>query len=103
MNLFICTARIITTPRLSLDKQKPLTQMIVCMHNHKKRYLSYYVYTKVKGKLAHKVFEMYNTGDFIVVQGSIKMKVRKIQYSNKNTKTKKYIIINVHKIYPAKS
>lgn len=97
MNLFTCTARIITTPRLSLYKKKALMQVIVSLYNSKKKSLWYSVYAKSKGKLAHQIFNMYNAGDFVIIQGYISLKFKKI-----DSKTKKFIILKITKIYPIK-
>ena len=102
MNLFTCTARIITTPRLSLYKKKALTQAIICLYNSKKKSLWYGAYTRSKGKLAKQIFNMYNSGDFVIIQGYISIKSKKVDSKIKNLKTKKFIILKITKIYPLK-
>lgn len=101
MNLFTCTARIITIPKLSFFKKKALIQMVICIHNNKKKSLWYYIYTTAKGKLANHIFNIYNRGDFIIIQGYIHTTYKQLDVNN-NFKKKKFINLKINKIYPIK-
>lgn len=103
MNLFTCQARIITRPRLFKYKQQFLLQTLVCLQNIKKGSSWYCIYTKVHGKLAHRVLDIYSKNNFVFIHGNIKIKSKKVYASKKIFKVKKFIVFNVKKIYPVLS
>nr|AOM64531.1 putative single-stranded DNA binding protein [Riquetophycus sp.] len=99
MNLFICKARIVTTPRLYRDKQKALTKMMLCLYNNKKSSSFYFTYAQAKGKVAHFIFDGYKKGSFIIIQGSTTIRSKKSSSINKKIRLKKKIIIKIKKVY----
>lgn len=102
MNLFTCTARVITIPELSFYKKKSLAQMIVCVQNNKKRSLWYYIYTKAQGKLAREIFNTCSRGDVIIMQGYMNIISKKVIINN-NLRKKSFINLRIKKIYPIRN
>nr|QCI07442.1 hypothetical protein [Leiomenia cribrosa] len=96
MNLFISFCKIIMTPRLYRHNNKPLVKLYMSTLNPKKGFIAYLINGKLKGKFGMKIFDLYKTGDFVLIEGSINIKSKK-----KKMRKKKIITINIKKIRPA--
>nr|YP_010904258.1 hypothetical protein REQ04_pgp118 [Catenella fusiformis]WCH57509.1 hypothetical protein [Catenella fusiformis] len=103
MNIFIFTSRIVSLPRLYFDKKKVCIYMILCLRNSKKSRLWYNIKTFGRGKISNYIFDMYKKGDFVTIEGSIKVQLQKESSIRSNyQKNNKLVYIKINKIYPAR-
>lgn len=74
--------------------------MIVCLRNRKKSKLSYYIKVFVTRKMSDYILKLYKVGDFVTVEASIKVKLQKTDIQKKYYKNRKWIFMNINKLYP---
>ena len=101
MNLFVSTSRIVTQPKLIRYKQKALTNMVLSILNDKKGSFFYTLKAKAKNKLAHEIYDTYRQGDFVIVEGFITIKTKKIITNKNKFRTKKIVTLRINQIHPA--
>lgn len=76
--------------------------MILCLRNSKKSKLWYNVKTFTKEKISNYFFDVYKKGDFITIEGSIRVKLRrKKDIHNNYQKSSKLVYVKINKIYSA--
>nr|QVY58011.1 putative single-stranded DNA binding protein [Betaphycus gelatinus] len=100
MNLFIFTCRVISKPKLLRYKKQSFVYMKFSLCNDKKGIDFYNVVALAKSKVVNQIFDIYKKGDFIIVEGSIKIKSHRINAICKNYNVKKLITIKINKIHP---
>ncbi|CCP38187.1 putative single-stranded DNA binding protein (plastid) [Chondrus crispus] len=101
MNIFISTGRIVKHPKLLRYKHKTLVRTMICVPNNKKKATFYLINVNSKGKIGNDIFDIYRKGDFVVIEGLVSIKFKKISMNNKYIKNIKYINIKINKIHPA--
>uniref|UniRef100_UPI003001DACC putative single-stranded DNA-binding protein Ycf41 n=1 Tax=Anunuuluaehu liula TaxID=3049639 RepID=UPI003001DACC len=101
MNTVILTGRIINQPKLLRYKKKAFTQIVICVPNNKKGLSFYNIKAGAKGKIGSRIFDIYRKGDFIIIEGLITIKSKKISINNKYVKIVKSVNIKVNRIHPA--
>nr|YP_009731943.1 hypothetical protein [Gracilaria edulis]QHS70585.1 hypothetical protein [Gracilaria edulis]UAD85579.1 hypothetical protein [Gracilaria edulis] len=87
MNVFICTACILTQPKLKKVKHQNYCYMLLCLHNiynAQNHILNLQIKAFAKAKIAKKVFDLYKKKDKVLIEGSVYIK--KILLSSKLTK-----------------
>nr|WCH56308.1 hypothetical protein [Hypnea sp.] len=96
MNLFVGTCRIISNPRLYCKNKKILMRTVVSLYSKKKKTYLHPVLVKAKGKIARVIFDFYKKADFVIIEGSMKVKFHKIHLAK--TKNIKVITLQVKRI-----
>nr|WCH56108.1 hypothetical protein [Calliblepharis sp.] len=77
MNLFIGTCKIINNPRLYQSNKTIFLKMTVSLFNKKKNIYLHPITVQAKGKIGIRIFDIYKKADFIMIEGSIKKKIKK--------------------------
>nr|YP_009511444.1 hypothetical protein [Gracilariopsis mclachlanii]AXI97321.1 hypothetical protein [Gracilariopsis mclachlanii] len=97
MNNLVCTAFILSQPKLKRLKSKCLCYMVVNLYNFRDDMLNLKAIGFAKSTIAKRIFDMYNQKNRVIIEGSIYIK--KIQLTrNYNIKSKK-IYLKINKIY----
>lgn len=100
MNLFVFTCRVINRPRLLRYNKQSFICMKFSLCNNKKGTNFYNVVALAKDKVVSQIFEIYKKGDFIIVEGFMKIRLQRINSINKNYNTKKLVTIKINKVHP---
>lgn len=74
MNICILTAKIVKAPKLLFKKNYFYTQLILSIPNNKKGLNWYNIRGKARGQKAKDLFDLYMKGDFVIVEGTVKIK-----------------------------
>nr|QVY58217.1 putative single-stranded DNA binding protein [Eucheuma denticulatum] len=100
MNLFIFTCRVISRPKLFRYKKQSFVFMQLSLCNPKKGTNFYNIVALAQNKEVGQIFEVYKKGDFIIVEGCIKIRLQRIHSTTKNYNTKKLVTITINKVHP---
>lgn len=95
MNYYIFTGKIINTLKLSSINNKLLVYATLIVPNYKRGLKWYKIVILAKGQIAKNIFQMYQQGDHVLVEGCIYyVKRKKIKNSNK------LIFFKINDIHP---
>nr|YP_009511036.1 hypothetical protein [Hydropuntia rangiferina]AXI96709.1 hypothetical protein [Hydropuntia rangiferina]UAD87392.1 hypothetical protein [Hydropuntia rangiferina] len=102
MNVFICTAFILTQPKLKKVKHQNYCYMLLSLHNvynSENRILNLKIKAFAKAKIAKRIFDLYKQKDKVLIEGSIDIK-KILLLSNHAKKYSAYIRIDqINNIY----
>nr|YP_009295692.1 conserved hypothetical plastid protein [Mastocarpus papillatus]AOL58176.1 conserved hypothetical plastid protein [Mastocarpus papillatus] len=101
MNICTITGKILKQPRLLRYNKKALTKIFICMPNNKRGVSFYNIKAHATGKIGMEIFDVYRKGDFVIIEGFINIKIKKITMNNKYIKIIKSIHIKINRIHPA--
>nr|YP_009237744.1 hypothetical protein [Gracilariopsis lemaneiformis]AJO68545.1 hypothetical protein [Gracilariopsis lemaneiformis]AML79819.1 hypothetical protein [Gracilariopsis lemaneiformis] len=97
MNTLVCTAYILSQPKLKRLKSECLCYMLVSLYNFRDDMVNLNAIAFAKSTIAKKVFSLYNQKNNVIIEGTIYIK--KIPFTkNHNIKSKK-IYLKINKIY----
>nr|YP_009509265.1 hypothetical protein [Gracilaria vermiculophylla]AXI96915.1 hypothetical protein [Gracilaria vermiculophylla]QXU75121.1 hypothetical protein [Gracilaria vermiculophylla]WDZ68021.1 hypothetical protein [Gracilaria vermiculophylla] len=97
MNIFICTAYLISQPKLIKVKQKDLCYILISLYNYRDNTSNIKIKALARGKVAKQIFDLYQPKHTIVIESSIYIK--KKQALDKYKKGSKMIFMKIHKIH----
>lgn len=86
MNIFICTARIVSRPIFLQIQSVNLFHITVVVDNFRNTSIPFVVHVFAKGKRTKKILQKCSIGNYIIIQSSIHIK--KTLKSSKNDKRK---------------
>nr|WOA02466.1 putative single-stranded DNA binding protein [Gloiopeltis furcata] len=99
MNKFVCTAKIISYPKISMYRNKLLVQFFLCLQNTKKKNPTYIVKAQASSKLGYKVFHYYRIGKVFLLEGFMVINFQKEAFFGKGRAKKKEACITINKIH----
>nr|UAD85786.1 hypothetical protein [Gracilaria ferox] len=97
MNIFICTAYLLSQPKLTKVKHQNFCYMLLSLKNVLDNIPNIKIKAFAKGKVAKQVFDVYKQKNSLVIESSMYMK--KMKTVNNNTKKSKVIFVKIHKIH----
>nr|QVY58417.1 putative single-stranded DNA binding protein [Kappaphycus striatus] len=100
MNLFIFTCRVVSRPKLIRYKKQSFVHMKFSLCNSRKGVDFYSVISLAKNQIVNQIFDIYQKGDFIIVEGSMKIRLQRINSIDNNCSIKKLVIIKIAHIHP---
>lgn len=95
MNNYIFTGKVISKLVLNKVNKKQYIYTTLIVPNDKKGIQYYKVIVLAKGQLAENIFQMYQKGDYVIVEGKVHTKKYKIKEH-----INKFIFLKVNNIYP---
>nr|YP_009294447.1 putative single-stranded DNA binding protein [Asparagopsis taxiformis]AOM65930.1 putative single-stranded DNA binding protein [Asparagopsis taxiformis] len=100
MNICILTARILNRPKLLFRHNSFVISLIICIPNNKPHLVWSHIQCKARGKIAKNIFDLYRQGDYIIVEGYLKIDQKKVYKNEKKLFVNKVISIQVQKVHP---
>nr|UAD87799.1 hypothetical protein [Gracilaria textorii] len=97
MNTFICTAYILSQPKLTKIKRQNFCYILLSLQNFLDHIPNIKIKAFAKGKIAKQVFDLYKQKNSVVIESSIYIK--RIKTLNNNKKKSKVIFVKIHKIH----
>nr|YP_010197983.1 hypothetical protein LK227_pgp119 [Gracilaria multipartita]UAD86399.1 hypothetical protein [Gracilaria multipartita] len=97
MNIFICTAYLLSQPKLTKVKHQNFCYTLLSVKNFLHHIPNIKIQAFAKGKVAKQVFDLYKQKNSVVIESSIYIKKMKTINNHKNKS--KLIFIKIHKIY----
>nr|YP_010198391.1 hypothetical protein LK148_pgp119 [Gracilaria pachydermatica]UAD86807.1 hypothetical protein [Gracilaria pachydermatica] len=97
MNTFICTAYILSQPKLIKVKHQNFCYVLLSLQNFLDNIPNIKIKAFAKGKIAKQVFDLYKQKNSVVIESSIYIK--RIKTVNNNKKKSKVIFVRVYKIH----
>uniref|UniRef100_A0AAU7YPU3 Ycf41 n=1 Tax=Gracilaria hainanensis TaxID=2871843 RepID=A0AAU7YPU3_9FLOR len=97
MNMFICTAYLLSQPKLTKLKHQNLCYTLLSLNNCLDNTPNIRIKAFAKGKVAKQVFNLYRQKNCVIIESSIY--VKKIRNLDKNKKKSKMIFVKIHKIH----
>nr|YP_010198773.1 hypothetical protein LK101_pgp119 [Gracilaria tikvahiae]UAD88006.1 hypothetical protein [Gracilaria tikvahiae]UAD88209.1 hypothetical protein [Gracilaria tikvahiae] len=97
MNTFICTAYLLSQPKLTKVKHQNFCYILISLQNFLDNIPNIKIKAFAKGKIAKQVFDLYKQKNSIVIESSIYIK--RIKTLNNNKKKSKVIFVKIHKIH----
>nr|YP_010198974.1 hypothetical protein LK147_pgp117 [Hydropuntia urvillei]UAD88423.1 hypothetical protein [Hydropuntia urvillei] len=94
MNIFICTAFILSQPKLKKVKNQNFCYMLLSLNNHHNKLSNIRVRAFARSKVAKKIFDLYKEKNKVIIESSIYTKKLLLG----NYKKKSEIYIKIHKI-----
>nr|YP_010199380.1 hypothetical protein LK036_pgp127 [Gracilariopsis tenuifrons]UAD89238.1 hypothetical protein [Gracilariopsis tenuifrons] len=97
MHNLVCTASILSQPKLKRLKSESLCYMLISLYNFRDDILNLNTIAFAKSTMAKKVFNIYNKRNSVIIEGTIYIKKIKCK-KNYNIKSKK-IYLKINKVY----
>nr|YP_010197778.1 hypothetical protein LK367_pgp121 [Gracilaria isabellana]UAD86194.1 hypothetical protein [Gracilaria isabellana] len=97
MNTFICTAYLLSQPKLTKVKHQNFCYILISLQNFLDNIPNIKIKAFAKGKIAKQVFDLYKQKNSMVIESSIYIK--RIKTLNNNKKKSKVIFVKIHKIH----
>nr|YP_009019665.1 hypothetical protein [Gracilaria salicornia]AHH24633.1 hypothetical protein [Gracilaria salicornia]UAD87594.1 hypothetical protein [Gracilaria salicornia] len=97
MNIFICTAYLLSQPKLTKLKHQNLCYALLYLGNYLNNISNIRITAFAKGKVAKQIFDLYKQKHCVLIESSIYIK--KIRTLDKSKKKSKMIFVKIHKIH----
>nr|YP_010195934.1 hypothetical protein LK221_pgp121 [Gracilaria bursa-pastoris]UAD83331.1 hypothetical protein [Gracilaria bursa-pastoris] len=97
MNIFVCTAYLLSQPKLTKVKHQNFCYTLLSLKNLLDNIPNIKIKAFAKGKVAKQVFDLYKQKNGMVIESSIYIK--KMKTLDNDKKKSKVIFIKIHKIY----
>nr|YP_010197574.1 hypothetical protein LK244_pgp119 [Gracilaria flabelliformis subsp. simplex]UAD85990.1 hypothetical protein [Gracilaria flabelliformis subsp. simplex] len=97
MNIFICTAYLLSQPKLTKVEHQNFCYILLSIKNFLDNIPNIKIKAFAKGKVAKQVFDLYKQKNSVVIESSIYIKRMKTLDNNK--KKSKVIFVKIHKIH----
>nr|YP_009732406.1 hypothetical protein [Gracilaria textorii]QHS70991.1 hypothetical protein [Gracilaria textorii] len=99
MNIFICTAYLLSQPKLTKVKHQNFCYILLSLKNVVNNIPNPNIEIKAfaKGKVAKQVFDLYEQKNSVVIESSIYIK--RMKTLDNNIKKSKMIFVKIHKIH----
>nr|YP_009511656.1 hypothetical protein [Melanthalia intermedia]AXI97533.1 hypothetical protein [Melanthalia intermedia] len=99
MNIFVCTAQIVSQPALCKVENVNSSYMIIAVQNFRTTATPLIVKAFAKGKIAKKILQEYSLGSYVIVQSSIYVKKTLNSSKNSDKKKLKSVFIKINDIF----